>query len=89
MSAESPEFWKDCPLIWSDPETKHGVPVFKGTRLEPETVIGSVDAYIELEGLSEEEAIDATYSDHPTAPGKDAIRQVLSYFDGHKLQLTP
>jgi len=75
--------------VWVEPDTKHGAVVFRETRLEPETVIGSVDAYMELEGLSEDEAIEATYKDHPTAPGKDAIRQVLSYFDSHTLQLTP
>ncbi len=67
----------------------HGAPVFKGTRLPVETVIGSVDAYMELGGLSESAAIEATYHDFPTAPGLDAIRDVLSYFDNHKLQLQP
>jgi uncharacterized protein (DUF433 family) len=81
MTVESPAFWNDCPLVWADPETKHGAVVFKETRLEPETVIGAVDAYMELEGLSEDEAIEAAYKDHPTAPGKDAIRQVLAYFE--------
>lgn len=86
---ENPEFWRDCPLISVDQEVKHGAPVFRGTRLEAETVIGSVDAYMELDGLSEDAAIEATYRDHPSAPGRDTIRQVLAYFDSHKLQLQP
>jgi uncharacterized protein (DUF433 family) len=78
--------WLICDRIW---EIVHGAPVFKGRRLPVETVIGSVDTYMELGGLSESAAIEATYHDFPTAPGSDAIQAVLSYFDTHRLQLRP
>ncbi len=79
--------WKDCPLVSVDPEIVHGEPVFKGTRLPVETVIGAVDAYMELDGLSEDEAIRAADGDYGTSPGPQAIREALAYFDAHsKLQ---
>lgn len=89
MTVDTPTFWSECPLVSSDPSVVHGAPVFKGTRLPVETVIGSVDTYMELGGLSESASIEATYHDFPTGPGSDAIRAVLSYFDTHRLQLQP
>lgn len=77
------EFWDDCELVARDAEVLHGAPVFKGTRLDVESVIGAVDAYIELKGLTENEAIEAVDRDYDTSPGPEAIREVLAYFDAH------
>jgi uncharacterized protein (DUF433 family) len=73
------EFWKDCPLITTDSEVRHGEAVFTGTRMPVDGAIESVLAYEELRGLSEDRAIEATLGDHPTIPGAEALRAVLAY----------
>jgi hypothetical protein len=52
--------------------------VFAGTRMPGEGAIESVLAYQELNGLSEDLAIEQTVRDHPTIPGADALRAVLA-----------
>ena len=80
--------WLDCPLISSDPEIVHGEPVFKGTRLPVETITDNVDAYMELQGQSLDQAIASTLESFPDAPGgAEAIRTVLAYRDIHEHQL--
>ena len=85
-----PNDWKDCPLVSIDPEVKHGAPVFKGTRLEVETVTDEVYAYMELRGQAEDRAIASALESFPTTPGgAAAIRDVLAYPEAHEHQLQP
>ena len=80
--------WLGCPLISSDPEIVHGEPVFKGTRLPVETITDNVDAYVELQGQSLDEAIASTLESFPDTPGgAKAIRTVLAYREIHEHQL--
>ncbi len=80
--------WTDCPLVSSDPQVVHGEPVFKGTRLPASTVVENVAAYLD-EGLSLDEAIEATLDNFPTVPnGADGIRAVLAYRATQDHQLT-
>ena len=44
-----------------------------------EGAIESVLAYQELNGLSEDLAIEQTLRDHPSIPGADALRAVLAF----------
>jgi uncharacterized protein (DUF433 family) len=76
--------WKDCRLVSVDPEVRHGEPVFAGTRMPVEGAIESVLAYQELNGLSEDLAIEQTVRDHPTIPGADALRAVLAFDAAHE-----
>ena len=76
--------WADCPLIESDPEKVHGVPVFKGTRLPAETITDNVQAFLD-EGLSLDQAIAETLKSFPTVPnGADGIRALLSYWPAYE-----
>jgi hypothetical protein len=63
---------------------------YKGGRLPVETVVENVDAYMEMNGLSEEQAVDKTLESFSTVPGcADGIRAVLAYRDAHEHQLQP
>jgi uncharacterized protein (DUF433 family) len=79
--------WSICPLVSIDPEIKHGAVVFKGTRFAIEDAIESVEAYQELDGLSEDQAIEETLKDHPTIPGAEALRTVLALEAAHEYQM--
>ena len=81
--------WKDCQLVSVDPEVRHGEPVFAGTRMPVEGAIESVLAYQELNGLSEDLAIEQTVRDHPTIPSADALRAVLAFDAAHEHLLIP
>lgn len=73
-----------------DSDVKHGAPVFKGTRLEVETVTDEVYAYMELRGQSEDYAIASALESFPTTPGgASAIREVLAYREAHEHQPQP
>jgi uncharacterized protein (DUF433 family) len=88
MGTMEPQDWLACPLISSDPEIVHGEPVFKGTRLPVETITDNVDAYMELQGQSLDQAIASTLESFPDTPGgAEAIRAVLTYRDIHQHQL--
>ena len=66
-----------------------GAVVFKDTRLPVETITGSVDSFVEVDGLSVDEAITETLQCHPSVPGgADSISKVLAYREarGHQLQ---
>ena len=77
------EYWRDCPLIHSDPEIVHGEPVFVGTRLPAAAILDTMDGYLE-DGVSMDEAIEDTLENFPTVPhGPDGIRALLAYRDGH------
>ena len=81
------DFWRDCPLISSDPEVVHGASVFRGTRLPAQTIADNVDAYLD-DGLSLDEAIAETLDNFPTVPnGVDGIRALLRYRAAREQQL--
>ncbi len=76
-----------CPLVSIDADVMHGEPVFSGTRMPVEDAIESYYAYRELEGMSDQEAVNALLDSFPTIPGADALRAVLSYQDAREHQL--
>jgi uncharacterized protein (DUF433 family) len=84
---EAPEvdkFWDDCDLVRRDPEIVHGAPVLKGTRLSADTLTGNVESFMELEGMTEDQAMDATLDCFPGTPGgKDTLRKLMSYQETH------
>ncbi len=52
-----------------------------------ETAIENCYAFRELQGLGEEQAIQATLDCFPTIPGADGLRAVLAYEAAHQPQL--
>ena len=67
-----------------------GAPVLKGTRLPVDALVENVEAFEELEGMSEDQAIEATLEAFPSTPGgKETIRTLLAYQAGHIPQLQP
>jgi uncharacterized protein (DUF433 family) len=67
----------------------HGEPVCDGTRMPVEDAIESYYAYRELEGMSDEEAVNAILDSFRTIPGPDALRAVLAYEAAQEHQLQP
>lgn len=90
---EAPEvdtFWDDCDLVHRDSEIVHGAPVLKGTRLPADTLTGNVESFMELAGMTEDQAIDATLECFPGTPGgKETLRALLDYQEAHLHQLQP
>jgi uncharacterized protein (DUF433 family) len=83
-------FWDDCPLVERVPGKVSGAPVLKDTRLPADTLVGNVESFMELEGMTEEQAIDATLECFPDMPGgKDTLRTLLAYQESHLHQLQP
>ena len=81
--------WLGGDLLESVPGKVSGAVVFKQTRLPVETITGSIDSFIEVDGLSLDEAIAETLHCHPSVPGgAESIRKVLAYREarGHQLQ---
>jgi uncharacterized protein (DUF433 family) len=67
-----------------------GAVVFKGTRLPVEAIVENVDAFMEVDGLSEDGAVAATLECFPSVPGgAEGIRSVLAYRQAHERQLQP
>jgi uncharacterized protein (DUF433 family) len=89
MECMDASIWKECRLVSVDPEVRHGEPVFAGTRMPVEGAIESVLAYQELNGLSEDLAIEQTLRDHPAIPDADALRAVLAFDAAHEHLLIP
>jgi uncharacterized protein (DUF433 family) len=82
--------WLGCDLLESVPGKVSGAVVFKGTRLPVEAITGNVDAFMEVDGLSLDQAIAETLECFPSVPGgADGIRAVLAYREAHELQLQP
>jgi uncharacterized protein (DUF433 family) len=79
--------WSECPLIRIDPEVVHGEPVFKDTRMPVEIAIENYYAFIEIDGLSDEQAIEETLRCFPSIPGPDALRTVIAFESSHESQL--
>jgi uncharacterized protein (DUF433 family) len=85
---EIDNFWEGFPLVHRDPETRAGEPVLKGTRLTPNALVENVEAFIELRGMSEPEAVQATLKQFPGVPGgAETIRQLLAYQESHTHEL--
>ena len=62
-----------------------GAVVFKDTRLPVETITQNVDAFVEGDGLSLDEAIAETLLCFPGVPGGAAtIRKILAYLAAHE-----
>ena len=82
--------WLGCDLLESVPGKVSGAVVFIDTRLPVDTIVENVDAFMEIDGLSESAAVDATLECFPSVPGgADAIRRVLAYREAHQPQLQP
>ena len=79
--------WKGCPLVSIDPDVMHGVPVFNGTRMPVADAVETYYANRDLEGMSDEEAVNAVLDSFRTIPGPDALRAVLAYEAVHEHQL--
>lgn len=80
-------FWSECPLISIDPEVVHGEPVFEGTRMPVEIAIDNYYAFMEIDGLSDEQAIAETLDCFPTIPSAEALRFVIALDAAHETQL--
>src|ERR1700730_18410035 len=89
MECMDASIWKECRLVSVDPEVRHGETVFSGTRMPVEGAIERVLAYQELNGLSEDVAIEQTLRDHPAIPDADALRAVLAFDAAHEHLLIP
>lgn len=80
--------WLGCPLIEIVPGKVSGAPVFRNTRLPVSAIVENVDAFMELDGLTLDEAITETLECFPSTPGgADAIRIVLAFRAAHERQL--
>jgi len=61
-----------------------GAVVFKNARRAVEIISGSVDAFVEIDGLTRGEAISETMHCHSSVPGSaDNIRRVLAFRDDY------
>jgi hypothetical protein len=89
------QFWDDCLLTGRDPEMVHGVAVLRDehgnlTRLPVDTLVENVEAFMELDGLTEDRAIEATVEQFPNIHGgKDTLRALLMYQLSRLPQLQP
>ena len=82
--------WLGCGLLEAVEGKVSGAVVFKGTRLPVEAIVENVDAFMEIDGLSEDDAVAATLECFPSVPGgADGIRAVLAYREAHEHQLQP
>lgn len=82
------DFWNDCDLLSRDTEVVSNAPVLKGTRLPADTLVSNVESFVELDGMSEDEAIDATLEAFPEIPGgRSTLRSLLAYQVTHLPQL--
>ena len=80
--------WLACNLLESVPGKVSGAVVFMHTRLQVETITGSVDSFVEVDGLSLDDAIAETLQCHPSVPGgADSIRKALAYREARNLLL--
>ena len=72
--------WSDYPLAEVVPGKVSGASLFKNTRLPLSAVVENVDAFMDLEGLTFDEAVNATLECFPETPGgADGIRAVLAF----------
>ena len=82
--------WLGCNLLEAIEGKVSSAVVFKGTRLPVEAIVENVDAFMEVDGLSEDGAVAATLESFPSVPGgAEGIRAVLAYRETHEHQLQP
>jgi len=87
-AVEVDTFWDSCRLVERKADTVSGAPVLVGTRIPADTLVGSVEAHMELRHLAEDEAIAATLKSFPQTPGGAAtIHKLLAYQEAHLRQL--
>jgi hypothetical protein len=95
---EDDSFWDGLSsLVGRDPEVVHGSPVMKKmdengtvrlTRLPANALVENVECFMELSGMSQDEAIEATIEQFPSTPGgAESIRALLAYQAAHLPQL--
>jgi len=71
---EMDDFWDGCPL----------------TGRDPAMVVENVEAFMELEGMTEDQAVEATLDSFPGVHGgKDTLRKLLAHQDAHLSQMQP
>jgi uncharacterized protein (DUF433 family) len=87
LCMEASAYWSECPLISIDPEVVHGEPVFEGTRMPVEIAIDNYHAFIEMDGLSDEQAIAETLDCFPTIPSAEVLRCVIAFEAARETQL--
>jgi hypothetical protein len=74
------DFWSDCELTERIEGKVSGAPVLKGTRLPVDGLVENVESFMELEGMSEPDAIEATLEQFPDTPGgKETLRALLGF----------
>ena len=66
--------WSDCPDVESNPKVMSGLPVVKGTRVQPESILEHVE-----DGFTPEEIVTEIF---PTVSLSRALR-VLAYARRH------
>lgn len=82
--------WLGCDLLEVVPGKVSGAVLFKHSRLPVDTIVENVDAFMEIDGLSVDQAIAETLNCFPWTPGgADGIRAVLAYREAHERQLQP
>jgi uncharacterized protein (DUF433 family) len=69
MNPETDFFWNDCDLVHRDPEIVHGTPVLKETRLPADAIVENVESFMEMDGLTVDQAIAETLDCFPGTPG--------------------
>ena len=62
-------FWDGCSLVERVEGKVSGAPVLRDTRLPADALVGNVESFMELEGMTEQQAIDATLDCFPDTPG--------------------
>jgi hypothetical protein len=89
-------FWDGLPaLIGRDPEMVHGAPVMKNekgqlTRLPVSALVENVEAFMEMEGMTKDQAIEATLDCFPGVNGgKNTLRKLLDYQEAHLNNMQP
>lgn len=69
--------WDECDLVERVEGKMNGLPVIKGTRVQPDVIVEN------FEGGSDIEEVHENYPHVPV----DAIRRIIEFHDSH--QLTP
>jgi hypothetical protein len=77
--------WLGCDLLEAVEGKVSGAVVFKDTRLPVEAIVENVDAFMEVDGLSEDGAVVATLECFLSVPGgAEGIKAVLAYREAHE-----
>jgi len=68
---------------------RSGAAVFRGTRMPVADAIENYYAYLDLEGKSDEEAVNAVLASFGTIPSPEALSAVLAYEAAQEHPLQP